>query len=204
MLKVTPSPERVKLGFAETVLNAFDFLVKDFGFRCVNSEMTFVRYESPDVFVNVYHGRASYEIGVEIGLIKNPWGQNEPPFTIRDIVEFNKAEAETGYTRVVTFSANDPELVRKFVNRLAGFVKRYAAPELGGDIIAFEQLRAFGMNEAAKYQKEQKISYAKREANSAWQQKNYALVIKLYEEIRDSLSPAEAKKLEYARKRHTS
>ena len=201
MLEVTPSPERIKLGFAEAVLGAFDFLVKDFGFRCVESEMTFVRYESPDVFVNVYHGRASYEIGVEIGLVNNPWGRAEPPFTIRDIVEFNGAEKETGFTRVVTFSANDPALVEKFVNKLADFVKRYAESELKGDLRIYEQLRSFVLNESAKYTKELKISQIKREADKAWQQKDYASLVKLYEQVEESLTPAEAKKMEYA-KRH--
>jgi hypothetical protein len=201
MLKVTPSPERVKLGFAEAVRSAFDFLIADYSFRCVKSDMTFVRYESPDVFVNVYHGRASYEIGVEIGLVNNPWGQAERSFTIRDIVEFNGAEKETGYTRVVTFSANDPALVKKFVNRLADFVKIYAVQELRGNLMAFEQLRSFVESEAERYEKEQEISQIKREANKAWQQKNYVSLVKLYEQIEESLTPAEAKKMEYA-KRH--
>jgi hypothetical protein len=35
----------------------------DFGLRPVEEKVTLVRYESAGVFLNVYHGRASFELG---------------------------------------------------------------------------------------------------------------------------------------------
>jgi len=47
-----PNPERERLAFKDAVLFRFKFL-GDLGFRPVEQEMTFVRYESAGVFVNV-------------------------------------------------------------------------------------------------------------------------------------------------------
>jgi hypothetical protein len=166
--------------------------------------MTFVRFESPTVAVNVYHGRASYELGVEMELMNDPIAKTEPPLTLRDIVEFNGAERQTGYTRVVTFSANDPDLVRKFVNKLADLVKIYAEPELKGDRFAFDQLRIFRSRRAAEDDREERNSRIRSEVDKAWQRKDYSSVINLLEKIEMHLTPAEAKKLEYARKHLTT
>jgi len=67
MLKSEPEVNRRQLGFEEPVLSNFDFL-RSHGLKLVESAPTLVRFESREVFVNLYHGRASYEIGVEIGL----------------------------------------------------------------------------------------------------------------------------------------
>ena len=201
MIKVIPSPGRIKLEFAKLVLEAFDFLTKDFGFRCVQTEMTLVKFESPDVFVTVYHGRASYEIGVEIGLMNVSPSQSAPPFTIRDIVEFNGAAKKTGYTREVTFSASTPELVKKFVYALADLVRIYAVPVLNGDNAVIKQLEEFRSKEAEQFENESRMHQIRSKADIAWQRKDYASLVNLYEQVNEFLTPAETKKMEYARKK---
>jgi hypothetical protein len=52
--------------FKDAVLSNFEFL-HTYGLKPVEEDVTFVRYESDAAFVNVYHGRGSFEIGVEIG-----------------------------------------------------------------------------------------------------------------------------------------
>jgi hypothetical protein len=64
--KFEPGKDRWKLGFKEAVLKNFAFLVSN-GFKAVRQDVTFVRYESQVAFVNIYHGRGSFEVGVEIG-----------------------------------------------------------------------------------------------------------------------------------------
>ena len=71
MLNKEPGPERAQFGFKDAVLSSFKFL-GDFGLRRVEEKLTLVRYESSEVLLNVYHGRASYELGVEIGRLKEP------------------------------------------------------------------------------------------------------------------------------------
>jgi hypothetical protein len=58
--------DRAKLGFAKSVLQAFSFLA-EFGYSVARAEPTFVRYEYGTRFVNVFHGRRSYALGVEFG-----------------------------------------------------------------------------------------------------------------------------------------
>ena len=56
--------ERRSLGFSKDARELFSFLEVKWVFNCVLKDMKFVRYESADVYVNVYHGRYSFEIGV--------------------------------------------------------------------------------------------------------------------------------------------
>jgi hypothetical protein len=58
--------DRTELGFAKAVLQAFAFLT-EYGYIVVRVEPTFVRYECGTRFVNVFHGRRSYALGVEFG-----------------------------------------------------------------------------------------------------------------------------------------
>jgi hypothetical protein len=57
---------RGHLGFPQAVRDAFRFL-QTFGFKEVGADDTIVRYATERVFLNIYHGRSSYELGIEIG-----------------------------------------------------------------------------------------------------------------------------------------
>jgi hypothetical protein len=189
----TPGPERARLGFVDEVLAAFDFLTSEYGFRLVKVEVTFVRYETTEVFVNVYHGRSSYELGVEIGRFADMVGSFERKFTLGDIIDWAGAKAETNFTFAM---ASSPEKVKYWMPRLAALVRKYAGKALRGDALTFAQLRDM----ARAYQKQDTLRRMRAEVEEAWHAKDYAKVVELYEPVRDDLSPAEIKKLEYARK----
>ena len=130
MVTTEPSKERASLGFADAVASAFEFLIKDLSFVCVKREVTFVRYESNTVFVNVYHGRASFELNVKIGKREIGSAAQEHSFTIGEILHVaNSQEAENYRPYQVTTA----ESVKKFVDELARLVKEYAIPALCGD-----------------------------------------------------------------------
>src|SRR5262245_56371958 len=61
---------RRPLGFARAAEEAFRFL-SDHGFRLQGSDVTILRYVSEGVFLNVYQGRSSYELGVEVGPLQS-------------------------------------------------------------------------------------------------------------------------------------
>src|SRR5438128_6558460 len=107
MLKMEPGPERAKLGFQEAVLSSFTFL-SEFGLRSVEQKVTFLRYESRHVFVNVYHGRASYELGVEVGRLKEP----ERKLHIFTIVHWAGAAKAEGFGQHVMFQVGTREGVQ--------------------------------------------------------------------------------------------
>jgi len=199
MLNKEPNPERAELRFKEAVLSSFKFL-GDAGLRPVQQEMTFVRYESPEVFVNVYHGRASFELGVEIGRLKNPNNK----LTLYDIVAWAGAEKTEGLGQHVNFQVSSREGVQEFVPKLAALVKKHAAPFLRGDAAAFDSALEIQAERAKNYAKGVNLSQVRRKADAAWQAKDYALVVDLYGPVREDLTEVEAKKLVYAEQQAVS
>lgn len=193
MLNKEPEPGREQLGFKEAVLTSFKFL-NDAGLHPVAGEMTLVRYESSVVFVNVYHGRVSFELGVEIGRLREP----SKALTLYDIVAWAGAEKAEGFANHVMFQVSSRKDVQEFAGRLASLIRKYAGPFLRGDDSAFDS--AFEVR-AERWQREMKqgnLSNIRSRAEAAWQAKNYVQVIKYYSSMHEDLSHVESKRLDYA------
>lgn len=195
MLKVNPGPEREQLGFRDAVVSSFKFL-SAFGFHLVREESTFARYESQTVFVNVYHGRASYELGVEIGRL----AEAEEKLTIYDVVAWANAEKVEGFGQHTMFQVSSREGVREFVPKLAELVKKYAGLLLRNEPNAYESVKEIRSLWASEGMKQMRLRNVRKEAEVAWHQKDYAQVVELFSSIRDDLSESEAMKLAYAEK----
>lgn len=198
MFRTSPGPDRARLAFAEQALSAFDFLKKEYDFHVVEAEPTFVRYESPSVFVNIYHGRASFELGFEVGRLSDETGKEEQPYSLSMIIELMGAQDETGYTFL---QASTQERVKEFVPKLASLVKSYAASALKGDPSTFKQLAVTRSQMSDQLHKDMKLRDVREQAAKAWQTKNYVKLADLYESIFEDLTPAEIKKLDYVNKR---
>jgi hypothetical protein len=193
MLNKEPSPERAKLGFGEAVLSSFKFL-NDAGFRPVEQEITLVRYESPEVFVNVYHGRASFELGVEIGRLKHP----SEKLTVYDIIAWAGAEKTEGFGQHVAFQVSSRKGVQEFVPKLAALIKKYASPLLRGDGAAYDSALEIQSERAKEYERDVNLKSVRSKAESAWHAKDYAQVIEMFDPVRKHLTDVEAKKLAYS------
>lgn len=197
MFRTQPGPDRWRLGFAPTVLKAFAFLTEEFGFRCVRSDVTFVRYESSDVFVNVFHGRGSYELGVEIGLSSGQLGVEGELFTLREVIATADPEAEKTH---YAFQVSKPEEVRKFVPRLAELVRQFAGPALRADPVFLRRLHELHSKRGRERTVEYALYSVRGKAAEAWRQKNYQRFVDLLEPVEKDLTPLEVRKLDYARK----
>jgi hypothetical protein len=193
MLDKEPGSEREQLGFNDAVLSHFKFLC-DFGFLPVKEEVTFVRYESSAVFVNAYHGRASYELGVDIGRLKEP----ETKLSIFDVVRWAGAEKAEGFGQHVMFQVSSREGVQEFVAKLAALVKKYAVPLLRADEDAYRTALESRAKRHADEVKEGNLRVVRTKADAAWQAKDYGQVVELYSAVREDLTEVEAKKLAYA------
>ena len=194
MLNKEPSPQRARLGFKDAVLSSFKFLT-ELGLHPVDEKMTFVRYESSEVFVNVFHGRASFELGVEIGRLKE---SEEEKLTIHDIVLWAGAEKAEGFGQHVMFQVSSPEGVREFVPKLAHVVQKYATPFIKGDATAYREALEARSRAAAEYVKQVNVKQVRNKAEAAWHEKDYAQVVELYSRMRSELSEVESKRLSYA------
>jgi len=195
MLKAQQGTERTSLGFIKAVRTAFKFLVEDFSFTCVKEDVTFVRFESTTVFVNVYHGRASYELNVEVGeLAMTP----ENSFTLGEILHVVAAKESLTYR---PYQVTTSESVVKFIQEIARLVKEYATPALIGDRDFFMRLSEIRVQRSDDYLKKLHLNRIRTEVETAWHQKNYPRVVELYDSMLGDLTPAEAKRLAFAKKK---
>ena len=196
MLKTAISKSRAGLGFPDAVLSSFKFLVEDFGFSCVTHDVTYVRYESRDIFVNVYHGRASFELNVEIGeQVSREFPEN--PFTLGEILNsLNPQEAEN----YQPYQVRTAESVKKFVAEMARLVKEYAPPALMGNHDFFQQISETRQQRSDELLRSWDLNRARRDVEKSWQKKDFKHIVEVYEPVKEYLTPAETKKLEYAKK----
>src|SRR6266545_442730 len=109
------TPDMDPFGFVSEVRTAFNFLLTDYGFSCVKIEPTFLRYESPLIFINIYHGRKSSELGVEIGQLNNVLGARENHYTIGEVMDLMEVREKHGFT---FFQASTRERVRMLIPKL--------------------------------------------------------------------------------------
>lgn len=183
--------DRSHLKFSETVLENFSFLEKDYLFTCAQVEQTFVRYESSRVFVNIYHGRGSFEIGGEIGLINS---KMDGGYGIGALVKIANPEEKKKY---FNYTTDNPDGVKIGVRKMATILLEYGDQALRGKDSIFKKLEM----RMQEHWNDHNIGIARREAVEAFKKRSYNSVVELYSSIEEVLTPAEAKKLQYAKKK---
>jgi hypothetical protein len=184
---------RGELGFAGLAEGAFNFL-SDFGFRLVSAEATIVRYSSERVFVNVYHGRSSYELGIEVGLVGS---ETERGYPLEAFVRLSDPERAS---RLRNFMATTTDEVRVGLQRLAEQVKQDVEPALRGSEEVFAELHRQRQEWSKSYASEVLASQVRPKAEAAFRERDYVRFVELLSKIEDALTPAEAQKLSYARR----
>ena len=186
---------RAELRFVEEAQTAFHFLVQELGFRLVKCEPpTFVRYESNELFLNVYHGRLSYEIDVEIGRILDPYQRR---YWIADVLGAILSWEDKSRTY---FQASNQKALRGCIQVIADLVATHDLPMLAGDLGVLDRVAAYASEKNAAYTRQLVEQPVRDAAHKAWRAKDYVRVRELYGSIRDSLTPVERKRLEYAEK----
>jgi hypothetical protein len=183
---------RSLLHFPDEVIARFAFLGEK-GFRCVHSEATLVRFESPRLAVNIYHGQQSYEIGLEIEF---PKAVSER-YSFSALLRLAHEESGKDYTK---FAAHTLEGVATGVRRLANDFQRYIATGALKDGTLLSRLRQQREKLNREYALEVQLQQARRVIETAWPDRDYATVIRTLKPVRDLLSESEVAKLEFAEK----
>jgi hypothetical protein len=196
-----PSLDRARFGFVEAIRSAFSFL-SDRDFEMRSAGPTFVRYESPAAFVNVFHGRGSYELGVEVGRwVPRNGEQMEQKFPLSDVIELTGYAGEAGLRPLV---ATDPEAVKQFVTLLADWTRAYADRALSGDNQFFSELSRRAAARSDALQAQWHADRLREDADNAWRGKDYPAVDRAYTALAElpsiSLTQSELGRLSYARK----
>lgn len=182
--------DRSLLRFAEEVKAHFSFLETS-GFRCVRAEATFVRFESPTASVNVYHGRRSFEIGLEMESTPSP----TDAYSFSEILRLVDREQGERYRNYATHTAQG---VAEGVARLAELFQRCIAAGILNDRQLFARLKVQRVELARNYALETQLEQARRKSEAAWRAKDYAAVVAALKPLRAALTAAEVGKLEFA------
>jgi hypothetical protein len=150
-----------------------------------------VSYRNGDIKVTVYHERLSYEVGVYITVAGNSYG-------LGAIVYVSDPDAASHYPGTAT---TNPEVLSAAMKKLGVLMQRYGMAALRSGSQFFSMI-----DEQRKQWKEEfALDVLERQtrpkAAEAFRLKDYAKAAELYGQIRERLSPVEAKKLAYAEER---
>lgn len=184
--------DRSLLRFADEVTDRFAFLDGQ-GFRRVHAEDTLVRFESRRLTISIYHGRQSYEIGLEVESPASP----DDRYSFSELLRLVDQERAQRYR---SFAAHNVQGVSDGVRQLAENFRKCLASGILDDNRLFSRLKQQREALNRDYAKDVELQQARRKADDAWRQKDYSLVVKNLKPLRDSLSPSEVAKLEFAEK----
>lgn len=206
MVRFEAGPNRCKLGFKDAVLRSFQFLRK-YGYHRVRADVTFVRYETPwyslkrRFYVNVYHARGSYEMGVEVGPKDSDPEMVNLPWILRwaGAPEADGCFGDDG-GKTMLF-AETREAVQTLVPKMAELVQKYAEPFLRRDPEAFKAIKAM-TKQASEIRVEQikRLAPKRHEATLAWEAKDFERVAAIYGSFEDELMAEEKERLAEASK----
>lgn len=196
LFRTDPGEHRGQLGFKDAVLRQFEFLTTC-GFRVIREDVTFVRYESALAFINVYHGRASYEVGVDVGRLDRP-----EQYGLDYMVALAGKDAwdSEGFGRGTMFQVSSREGVRNIVPKVARLVRKYGDRFLSGDPAFYDECQRANKRAAVEYEQRQRLTRIREDAGAAWAAKELGRVIELLAPVRSELTEVERKRLSYAEK----
>jgi hypothetical protein len=188
--------DRRAMRFAETVEEAFSFLELH-GFKRIKSEPTFVRFATQRIRLDVYHGRQSFEVGLEIASLEA--GSDDKSYSMSEIIRLVEPSKADEYRNYAAQSAAE---VGEGVRRLAARVRRYVDAGVLDNPRFFRLLQENREKWAQNYAREVNLTQVRRQLEIAWHAKDYPKVVTLLHPLRATLTPTELQKLEYAEK-HT-
>jgi hypothetical protein len=187
------SVQKDRLGFLSIAKAAFKF-IESHGFKVTKEDFGFLRYESDLYFINICHGRFSYEINVEMGYKCS----EAVLFYLGDIIEMADPKGHENY---FTPMAVNEETVYKFIEMHAQWLKKYGENILNGDVHAWAKLRNYHKEKIEKYWDGERNKEIRERAGIAFREKRYDDFIKLILTTETELTKLERKQLEYARKK---
>lgn len=187
-----PNPtDRSPLRFAEQVKRHFVFLEVR-GFRCVLSETTLVRYESSRLAINIYHGRQSYEINLEI---ERP--RITHAYTFGDILRL----VGDGGMPYQVYATNTSKGVAQGVSQLAKRFRTCIDTGILDESDLFKRLKLKQDEWLRNYALDIQLEHARTQSSDAWTKKDFVQVVKILSPLQEHLAPRETRRLQYAKKR---
>jgi len=159
-----------------------------------------MRLERSNRFVDVFHGRTSYELGLEIGRHVRVGNETvEQKFHIQDVLSLFAPEV-----RYRSLTATTREQVARFLDILEAWTGRISNELLRGEDEFFDQLSEQAVRYSTEFLDGVRAERLRSQAADAWRRMDLASVIMAYEEIDSELQTAhlrasEIERLRYAR-----
>lgn len=183
------------------------------GFSLWKSSPTHVRFASPHAFVEFFVDQKSLEVGAIVGLpgADHPRGrvidenqtfsigrqQEENAFSLEQVLKYDEAQASK-LRAVGSFVLEDIATLPSAFSLLLQTLLDYGGPFLKGDIAAFARLGDRVSSAAEALTRKMREEDLRRQAERAWQVRDYARVASSFSKCESQLSPAEEAKLRYA------
>ena len=182
---------RICFQFAEKVEEHFSFL-KSLGFECVSTEATFVRFKSPKAIINVFHGRRSFEIGLELELP----GEDSNSYSFFEVYRlFDQEQAE----RHRNYATRTTTGVAEGVRRLGQLFRKCVDEGLLDDDQVIMKLKKQRDQLRERYALETELLQIRRKAEKAWKEKDFVKMAEMLTPYYSHLTRVEKKKLKYAK-----
>jgi hypothetical protein len=189
--RLADGPAEGRLGFVTLALGDFEFL-SQFGFAVARKEPTLVRFENGKVYVNVYHGRSSHMIGVEIGRI-----HHREVYSLYEVLAALSPD-DVGLARL---QASDATELERSISRVASVVREKGGGLLRGEADAFSDIHLIVEPIRREATVQAQYGATLRKADQAWETKDWSAALGLYETAVPGLSSTQRKRLEYLRKK---
>lgn len=189
---MSPGHQReIERRLVEAALDSFAFVSSEYGLSRSASDGSAVVFESDAVRLTVTHHRGEIDARFHRLDQAYPGGRG---LSLSDIIRtLDPASAPPGL-----MARNDN--VERVVDMLAERVRRCAVSLLKGDEHAFERLLEGQQNAAARHTRDIQLQSARSHAGAAWEARDYRAVVDAFEPMRADLSPAEYRKLAFAKK----
>lgn len=180
------------LRFAEEVKAQFAFL-ENLGFRCTLSEASLVRFESSTFVINVYHEKLSYEISSALESVRG-----SDAYSFSEILSLVNGDRMEQYRDYATHTV---EGVAEGVRQLADLFRKCINAGIFNDCELFSRLKRQRNEWSRNYALETQLEQARKNAESAWAERDFLNVIEILVPFQEHLNPSDLKRLEYAKKR---
>lgn len=187
-----------RLGFVATARAAFDFVAgPPYHLRLVSQDEYWISYEGDDVVLAILHEPVSFELRLALW---RPSVRHEEmrPYHIGDFIRVADPEAAAAHR---AFAAVTEGGVRNGMARLVSEFRQFGLDALRGDAEFLRHVSAARAAAAAAFGVRMTDLTGRRNAERAWQARDYAEVVRWYLTLEDRLFPAERKRLSYARGR---
>jgi len=178
------------LDFSAEARRAFAFLVAQ-GFVVEEASPTLIRYRKGEVAVAVYHGRRSYELGLEVS-------RGEETHSLAELIKLVDTAAAKNYR---SWTATTTASVANGLDILSALAQRYGEQVLSGDPQSFMKLKAQQQAWSSEFALDVLAGQLRPQAHAAFRNGEYAEASELFERIEPRLSPVELQKLRVAQRR---